>query len=83
MNKLLIFIIALLVSLPAYSNPNITARTAILLDYHSDKIIYEYDSDIEINPASMTKIMTSIIVFDLLIDHYFFAIQFLVSLVLD
>jgi D-alanyl-D-alanine carboxypeptidase (penicillin-binding protein 5/6) len=66
MNKLLIFIIALLVSLPAYSNPNITARTAILLDYHSDKIIYEYDSDIEINPASMTKIMTSIIVFDLL-----------------
>ena len=37
-----------------------------LLDYHSDEIIYEFDPDTKINPASMTKIMTSIIAFDLL-----------------
>ena len=24
-------------------NPNINARTAILVDYHSDKILYEFD----------------------------------------
>ena len=50
----------------AYSNPNINARTGILIDYHSDKILYETDPDAQIYPASMTKIMTSIIAFDLL-----------------
>ena len=34
------------------------------MDYHSDNIIWNY-SDLE-NSASMTKIMTSIIAFDLL-----------------
>ena len=32
----------------------------------SDKILYELEPDLEIYPASMTKIMTSIIAFDLL-----------------
>ena len=48
------------------SNPLIKARTGILIDYHSDQILYELDPDAEIYPASMTKIMTSIIAFDLL-----------------
>ena len=48
------------------ANPNINARTAILVDYHSDKILYEFDADTQIYPASMTKIMTTIVVFDLL-----------------
>ncbi len=48
------------------ANPNINARTGILMDYHSDEIIYEFDPDTNIYPASMTKIMTSIIAFDLL-----------------
>ena len=50
----------------ALANPNINARTGILIDYHSDKILYEFDSDAQIYPASMTKIMTSIIAFDLI-----------------
>ena len=50
----------------AYSNPNLNARTGILIDYHSDEILYESDPDAQIYPASMTKIMTSIIAFDLL-----------------
>tara|TARA_B100001121_G_scaffold305457_1_gene322870 strand:+ start:267 stop:1415 length:1149 start_codon:yes stop_codon:yes gene_type:complete len=50
----------------AYANPNINARTGILIDYHSDKVLYESDPDAQIYPASMTKIMTSIIAFDLL-----------------
>ncbi len=48
------------------ANPNINARTAILMDYNSDKILFENDPDAQIYPASMTKIMTSIIAFDLL-----------------
>ena len=48
------------------ANPNIEARTAILVDYQSDKILYELEADHSIHPASMTKIMTTIVVFDLL-----------------
>ena len=48
------------------SNFDIDARTAILQDYHSGEILYEKDPDRKIFPASMTKIMTSIIAFDLI-----------------
>ena len=44
----------------------IKARTAILQDFLSGEILYEKDSDLSIYPASMTKIMTSIIAFELL-----------------
>ena len=67
MNKLLIFIIfAINISIHVNANPKIDARTGILIDYHSDKILFELDSDAQIYPASMTKIMTSIVAFDLL-----------------
>ena len=45
---------------------NIKARTVILQDYLSGKILYEKDADRSIFPASMTKIMTTIIAFELL-----------------
>ncbi len=48
------------------SSPKIDVKTAILLDYNSDKILYELEPDMSIYPASMTKIMTSIVAFDLL-----------------
>ena len=44
----------------------INARTAILQDYLSGEILYKKDIQRSIYPASMTKIMTSIVVFDLL-----------------
>ena len=50
----------------SFAVSNIDARTWILIDYHSNEIIHEFDPDTKINPASMTKIMTSIIAFDLL-----------------
>ena len=53
-------------NISVFANPNIEARTGILIDYHSDEILYEFDADAQIYPASMTKIMTSIIAFDLL-----------------
>ena len=45
---------------------DIKARTAILQDYLSGQILYEKEPDMKIFPASMTKIMTAIITFDLL-----------------
>ena len=44
----------------------IKASTAILQDYLSGEILYEKDADLQIYPASMTKIMTSIIAFELI-----------------
>ncbi len=45
---------------------DVKARTAIIQDYHSGEILYEKEADISIYPASMTKIMTAIIAFDLI-----------------
>jgi D-alanyl-D-alanine carboxypeptidase (penicillin-binding protein 5/6) len=48
------------------ANLNVKARTAILQDFLSGEILYEKEADISIYPASMTKIMTSIIAFELI-----------------
>ena len=68
MNKF--FLVLTLIFLKLFSHsfaePKINARTAIVIDYHSDKVLYEYEADIQIYPASMTKIMTTIIAFDLI-----------------
>ena len=63
--KILFFIILFNNSL-LKAEINVKAKTAILQDYLSGKILYEKDSDIKIYPASMTKIMTTIVAFDLL-----------------
>ena len=50
----------------SFANIEIKARTAILQDFLSGEILYEKEPDRSIYPASMTKIMTSIIAFDLI-----------------
>ena len=56
MNK--IFIITFFLLLSSFTNllsaPNISAKTAILIDFNSGKVLYELDPDIKIYPASMT-----------------------------
>ena len=52
--------------LPAKAEIEIKVSTAILQDYLSGEILYEKDPDQKIYPASMTKIMTTIIAFDLI-----------------
>ena len=67
MNKFLILIILLIgLETKIFANQNIQARTGILIDFHSDEVLFELDPDSQIYPASMTKIMTAIIAFDLL-----------------
>ena len=51
------------------ANPNLQARSGILLDYHSEDILFELEPDAIIYPASMTKIMTAIVAFDLIKEN--------------
>ena len=64
--KLLIIFITLLLTFNSNAAFDIKARTAILQDYLSGEILYEKDPNKSIYPASMTKIMTAIIAFDLI-----------------
>ena len=69
MKKIILSLILILFSLHltvTKADINIKARTAILQDFLSGQILYEKDADRKIFPASMTKIMTTIIAFDLL-----------------
>ena len=50
----------------SYAEFEIDANYVILQDHHSGEILYEKDADVQIYPASMTKIMTAIVAFDLL-----------------
>ena len=59
-------IIFLFIAQISSANLEIKARTAILQDFLSGEILYEKEPDRSIYPASMTKIMTAIIAFDLI-----------------
>jgi len=63
--NLIIFIFILFAS-KSFANFDVKAKTAIIQDYHSGEILFEKEADLSIYPASMTKIMTSIIAFDLI-----------------
>jgi serine-type D-Ala-D-Ala carboxypeptidase (penicillin-binding protein 5/6) len=64
--KLLTILISALLTFNSNAAFDIKARTVILQDYLSGKILYEKEPDKSIYPASMTKIMTSIVAFDLI-----------------
>ena len=65
--KLIIcFVLSLFLTNFSKADLDIKARTAILQDYYSGEILYEKDPDRSIYPASMTKIMTAIVAFDLI-----------------
>ena len=61
-----IFLFLITWSSSVQTAPNIDIKTGILMDYHTDKVLYELEPDMSIYPASMTKIMTAIVAFDLL-----------------
>ena len=64
--KFLTIIVTIIFTFNSNAAFDIKARTAILQDYLSGEILYEKDPDKSIYPASMTKIMTTIVAFDLI-----------------
>ncbi len=66
MKKIFLFIIIFISTIAKSAEFNVDAKTAILQDYLSGEILYEKEADMSIYPASMTKIMTSIIAFELI-----------------
>jgi serine-type D-Ala-D-Ala carboxypeptidase (penicillin-binding protein 5/6) len=64
--NLISILITFLLTLNANAVFDVNARTAILQDFLSGEILYEKEPDKSIYPASMTKIMTAIIAFDLI-----------------
>jgi D-alanyl-D-alanine carboxypeptidase (penicillin-binding protein 5/6) len=64
--KFVTLLITLLLTFNSNASFEIKVRTAILQDFLSGEILYEKDPDKSIYPASMTKIMTTIIAFDLI-----------------
>ena len=62
----LIILIFIFFTTKSFANFDVKAKTAIIQDYHSGEILFEKEADLSIYPASMTKIMTSIIAFDLI-----------------
>ena len=65
-NFLIVFLIFSLFCKNVYSKIEVEAPYAIIQDHLSGEILYEKEADHRIYPASMTKIMTTIVVFDLL-----------------
>ena len=61
-----IILIFVLFQQKSYSQIEVDANYVILQDHLSGKILYEKNADDKIYPASMTKIMTAIVTFDLL-----------------
>lgn len=62
-----IFVFALVLSGAAHSAPptfQTPAKQAILLDFDTGAVLYEKNADTSMYPASMTKLMTSILAFD-------------------
>jgi len=72
MNKIKLFKISIFIlifsffSQKTFSEIKVEVDHIIVEDYHSGKVLFELDADEAIYPASMTKIMTAIVTFDLL-----------------
>ena len=60
--------LALIVSFNAVSSsivpaaPSLAAKSYVLMDYDSGKVIVEHNADLPLPPASLTKMMTSYVV---------------------
>lgn len=70
MQRILIFFMSLLITASALvaavhaEDPDILAPSAILIEASTGQVIYEKNADEKLRPASITKIMTLILIFD-------------------
>ena len=49
--------------IPVPSPPSVGANGYVLLDFHTNKVLAERNSDTRLDPASLTKVMTAFVVF--------------------
>ena len=63
--KLFSFFIYLILTVNCFSIET-TAKQAILIDFNSGDVLFKKNEDAKVSPASLTKIMTTIIAFDLI-----------------
>ncbi len=49
--------------MPTPAPPSLSANSYILVDFNSDAVLVESDADMRVEPASITKVMTSYVVF--------------------
>lgn len=49
--------------MPVPAPPSLGARSYILVDFYSDKVLVENNADEQVEPASITKVMTAYVVF--------------------
>ena len=64
---LVIAFIMCAITFPAHATEftdNITAKSALLMDAATGKVLFEYNADVALPPASVTKIMTLLLVFE-------------------
>lgn len=61
-----ILIISLMIPLPVWSEELIDAPAGILMEAETGNVIYEKDADTMRRPASVTKVMTLLLIFDAL-----------------
>ncbi|MBE5874923.1 MAG: D-alanyl-D-alanine carboxypeptidase [Lachnospiraceae bacterium] len=61
---LLCMVLALSINVPVAAQVNITADSAILMEASTGKVIFEKESTTRKSPASITKIMTLLLIFD-------------------
>jgi D-alanyl-D-alanine carboxypeptidase (penicillin-binding protein 5/6) len=67
MKKLITFVLLIFYSSVGFSeNLETSAKQAYLIDVLSGKVLFEKNKEQKISPASITKIMTSIVAFDLI-----------------
>ena len=65
-NYFVVIVISFLMIASVRAEFDVDARSAILQDFKSGEILFEKNADQSIYPASMTKIMTAIIAFELI-----------------
>ena len=65
MVKIFSFLLFFIISFKLYAIDT-KAEQAVVIDFDTNEVLFEKDSNTKVIPASMTKIMTSIIAFDLL-----------------
>jgi D-alanyl-D-alanine carboxypeptidase (penicillin-binding protein 5/6) len=55
-------------SRPVPAAPQLGARSYLLIDFDSGSVLVEFEADMQLEPASITKLMTSYVVFRELVD---------------